>query len=96
MESSVLYRLIKKVILFVSFIFSICLLSKTINYMVEVSIKEYKNNIVIEVKSGQVIDSFKEVVPGILGGNIKFETAIKVDDEIIISNEKDIYYEAVS
>lgn len=37
-------------------------LSKEINAMNE----EYKKNIIVEVKAGQVIDSFKEVIPGIL------------------------------
>lgn len=68
------------------------------NYMVKKVNKmneEYKKNIIVEVKEGQVIDSFKEVIPGILGGDIKYETAIKIGNEIIISNDKNIYYEAI-
>ena len=52
-------------------------------------------NITTEIKVGKIIDSSKENISGILGGHIEYETAIKVDDEIIISNNKDIYYEAV-
>lgn len=64
---------------------------KKVNNMNE----EYKKNIIVEVKEGQVVDSFKEVIPGILGGDKKYETAIKIGDEIIISNDKNIYYEAI-
>lgn len=72
-------------------IFGINYMVKRVNNMNE----EYKKNIIVEVKEGQVIDSFKEVIPGILGGDIKYETAIKIGDEIIISNDKNIYYEAI-
>ena len=79
-------------ILIISFvIFGTNYMVKKIDNMNE----EYKKNIIVEVKEGQVIDSFKEVIPGILGGDIKYETAIKIGDEIIISNDKNIYYEAI-
>lgn len=35
------------------------------------------------------------MIPEILGGDIKYEIAIKVGDEIIISNDKNIYYQAI-
>lgn len=54
-------------------------------------IKEYQNNIVNEVVDGIVIDSSRTQLDGLLGGNIVYESAIKIDDEIIISNDKEIY-----
>ncbi|WWU65607.1 hypothetical protein QJR26_04395 [Clostridium baratii] len=51
-------------------------------------------NITTEIKVGKIIDSYKENIQGLFGGHIEYETAIKVDDEIIISNDKNIYYEA--
>lgn len=57
--------------------------------------KENNKNISIEVKVGKIVDSSKESVNGLLGGTIIYETAIKVDDEIIISKDEKIYYEAI-
>lgn len=56
------------------------------------SIKEYQHNIVNEVVDGLIIDSSKTQTEGLLGGSIIYETAIQIDDEIIISNNKEIYY----
>lgn len=56
------------------------------------SIKEYQKNIVNEVVDGIIIDSSKTQMEGLFGGNIIYETAIKIDEEIIISNNKEIYY----
>ncbi|WP_338631642.1 hypothetical protein [Clostridium baratii] len=72
----------------------IILLKDTLNKLSNIE-KENNKNISIEVKVGKIVDSSKESVNGLLGGTIVYETAIKVDDEIIISNNKDIYYEAV-
>ena len=55
----------------------------------------YNKNITTEIKVGKIIDSYKENIQGLFGGNIKYETAIKVDDEIIISKDEKIYYEAI-
>ena len=72
----------------------IILLKGTLNNLSNIE-KENNKNISIEVKVGKIVDSSKESVNGLFGGTIIYETAIKVDDEIIISNNKDIYYEAV-
>ena len=56
------------------------------------SINEYQQNIVNEVVDGIIIDSSKTQTEGLLGGSIIYETAIQIDDEIIISNNKEIYY----
>lgn len=57
--------------------------------------KDHNKNISIEVKVGKIVDSSKESINGLLGGTIVYETAIKVDDEIIISKDEKIYYEAI-
>ena len=66
-----------------------------LNNILNYSIKDINKNISIEVKEGKIIDSSKESVQGLLGGHIEYETAIKVDDEIIISKDEKIYYEAI-
>lgn len=53
--------------------------------------KEYEKNIVIEVVNGKVIDC----ISGVSDSNIRYETAIKIDEEILISNDRDIYYKAI-
>ncbi|MDU5544659.1 MAG: hypothetical protein E6069_08880 [Clostridium perfringens] len=53
--------------------------------------KEYEKNIVIEVVNGKVIDC----ISGISGEDIRYETAIKIDGEILISNNREIYYKAI-
>ena len=72
----------------------IILLKGTLNNLSNIE-KENNKNISIEVKVGKIVDSSKESVNGLLGGTIVYETAIKVDDEIIISKDKEIYYEAI-
>lgn len=54
--------------------------------------EEYKNNIVNEIVEGIVIDSSKIQTQGLLGGNIVYETAIQIGDEILVSNDKELYY----
>ena len=56
--------------------------------------KEYKNSIVNEVEYGVIVDSNKTQLKGLLGESIVYETAIQVGNEIIISNDKKIYYKA--
>ncbi|WWU66750.1 hypothetical protein QJR26_18485 (plasmid) [Clostridium baratii] len=72
----------------------IILLKGTLNKLSNIE-KENNKNISIEVKVGKIVDSSKESVNGLLGGTIVYETAIKVDDEIIISKDEKIYYEAI-
>lgn len=54
--------------------------------------KEYEENILVETKQGIIIESNKEILKSFFSEKIKYETAIKIDDEIIISNDKEIYY----
>lgn len=54
----------------------------------------HNKNITTEIKVGKIIDSSKENINGLIEGHIQYETAIKVDGEIIISDDKDVYYEA--
>lgn len=54
--------------------------------------EEHKNNIVNEIVEGIVIDSSKTQTQGLLGGNIVYETAIQIVDEILVSNDKELYY----
>ena len=72
----------------------IILLKGTLNNLSNLE-KEKNKNISIEVKVGKIVDSSKESVNGLFGGTIVYETAIKVDDEIIISKDEKIYYEAI-
>ncbi|WP_373206020.1 hypothetical protein [Clostridium tertium] len=53
--------------------------------------EKIKRNILIEVKKGEVINIFKEAK----NEKIKYETLIKIDDEIITSKEKEIYHKAL-
>lgn len=59
---------------------------------IKISSKDYKNNIVNEVVEGTIIESNKTQTTGLLSGSIIYETAIEIDNEIIISNDKEIYY----
>lgn len=59
------------------------------------SISKYESNIITEVIDGTIIDNNKNVLKKLFTENIKCETAIRVDDEVIISNDKEIYYEAL-
>lgn len=54
--------------------------------------EEHKNNIVNEIVEGIVVDSSKTQIQGLLGGNIVYETAIQIDNEILVSNDKELYY----
>lgn len=54
--------------------------------------EEYKNNIVNEIVEGIIVDSSKTQTQGVLGWNIVYETAIQIGDEILISNDKELYY----
>jgi hypothetical protein len=54
--------------------------------------EEHKSNIVNEIVEGIIIDSSKTQTQGLLGGNIVYETAIQIGDEILVSNNKEIYY----
>ncbi len=59
------------------------------------SISKYESNIITEVRQGTIIDNNKDVLKKLFTENIKYETVIRVDDEVIISNDKEIYYEAL-
>lgn len=72
----------------------IILLKGTLNNLSNLE-KEKNKNISIEVKVGKIVDSSKESVNGLFGGIIVYETAIKVDYEIIVSKDEKIYYEAI-
>lgn len=54
--------------------------------------EEHKNNIVNEIVEGIVVDSSKTQTQGLLGGNIVYETAIQIGDEMLVSNDKELYY----
>ncbi len=54
--------------------------------------EENKNNIVNEIVEGIIIDSSKTQTQGLLCGNIVYETAIQIGDEILVSNDKKLYY----
>ncbi|WP_338631262.1 hypothetical protein [Clostridium baratii] len=83
-------RIIRGVISGIITFFIAYMVAKTAYVLIEKS----NNNISIEIKDGIIIDSSKENIYGFFGGDIEYETAIKVDDEIIISNDKNVYYEA--
>lgn len=54
--------------------------------------EEHKNTIINEIVEGIVVDSSKIKTQGLLGGNIVYETAIQIGDEILVSNDKKVYY----
>ena len=57
--------------------------------------EDYSKNIQVEIKTAKVIDVSKEKLKNISGEYIAYETVIKVEDEIITSEEKEIYYKAL-
>lgn len=56
---------------------------------------KYEDNILVETQKGIVIENNKEILKIFFSERIKYETAIKIGDEVIISNDKEIYYEAI-
>ena len=56
---------------------------------------KYEDNILVETQKGIVIENNKEILKFFFSDRIKYETAIKIGDEVIISNDKEIYYEAI-
>lgn len=88
MDMDYLVRILKGLLIIVTAVIFIRILTSTNSS----SINEYQQNIVNEVVDGIIIDSSKTQMEGLLGGNIIYETAIKIDEEIIISNNKEIYY----
>lgn len=87
MYNDIFFNTIKKI----SFVWLILIILhsgfKILSYMLN-------PNITTEIKVGKIIDSSKENINGLIEGHIQYETAIKVDGEIIVSDNKDIYYEA--
>lgn len=57
--------------------------------------EKYEDNILVETQKGIVIENNKEILKIFFSERIKYETAIKIGDEVIISNDKAIYYEAI-
>ena len=88
MNVDYLVRKLTVLVIVISAVFFIKILNNINSY----SIKEYQQNIVNEIVDGIIIDSSKTQTEGLLGGSIIYESAIQIDDEIIISNNKEIYY----
>ncbi|MBQ8997267.1 MAG: hypothetical protein IJ086_01080 [Clostridium sp.] len=87
----------KKIIFYFSVMTLIILLPVCILLIGELDkrISEYKSNIITEIRDGKIIDNNKDVLKKLFLENIKYETAIRVGDEVVVSNDKEIYYEAL-
>ena len=87
MEGRVFYRML-------SGIAGLVMLIGTLN-MFSNFLQEYEDNILVETQQGIIIESNKEILKNFFSEKIKYETAIKIGDEVIISNDKEVYYEAM-
>ncbi|MDQ0149618.1 hypothetical protein ACFO6R_16085 [Eubacterium multiforme] len=90
------HGLIRDIFYLVCTIIMVSILIVSLNFTYKVVKDTARENTTVEFKTGKIIDSSKENINGLLEGHIEYETAIKVDDEIMVSNNKGIYYEAVN